>query len=376
MNDTRDLTKRLAELLRREHGALADFLVALADFDRERRWVELGHTSLFYFLHRELGLSKGAAFYRKTAAELIQRFPEVVEPLREGKLCITSVIELAKVVTPENLREVLPRFFHASKREAQAISAELQPIEAPPRRDVVTSARSAARETSASPGSAAPTRGQAAEPWPPFDLEQPVQPVEPAPLAVAASAPPSPVAAPPVRRDEVEPLSAELRRFHVTVSRRFLDKLSAAHDALSHTHPGAESGAVLEAALDLLLAAHEKKKGIVKKPRASPPRPPASTRHIPAEVKRAVWARDGRCCQWQLASGGVCGSTTRLELDHIVPLARGGASTVGNLRVICGFHNQLAARQAFGEEWMDRFTSKSRVARGEEEAACRPRVNP
>ncbi|MFL5301766.1 MAG: HNH endonuclease, partial [Anaeromyxobacteraceae bacterium] len=64
MNDTRDLAKRLAELLSREHGALADFLVALADFDRERRWLELGHASLFYFLHRELGLSKGAAFYR------------------------------------------------------------------------------------------------------------------------------------------------------------------------------------------------------------------------------------------------------------------------------------------------------------------------
>ena len=67
-----------------------------------RRWLELGHSSLFYFLHRELGLSKGAAFYRKTAAELIQRFPEIVEPLRDGRLCLTSVVELAKVLTPEN----------------------------------------------------------------------------------------------------------------------------------------------------------------------------------------------------------------------------------------------------------------------------------
>jgi hypothetical protein len=41
-----------------------EFLVALADFDRRRLWLELGHSSLFYFLHRELGLSKGAAFYR------------------------------------------------------------------------------------------------------------------------------------------------------------------------------------------------------------------------------------------------------------------------------------------------------------------------
>ena len=85
MNDARDLTSRLAELLRREQHALSEFLVALAAFDRERRWLELGYTSCFYFLHRELGLSKGAAFYQKTAAELIQRFPEIVEPLRDGR---------------------------------------------------------------------------------------------------------------------------------------------------------------------------------------------------------------------------------------------------------------------------------------------------
>jgi hypothetical protein len=55
---------------------MAELLVALAEFDRRRLWIPIGHASLFYFLHRELGLSKGVAFYRKTAAELIQRFPE------------------------------------------------------------------------------------------------------------------------------------------------------------------------------------------------------------------------------------------------------------------------------------------------------------
>ncbi|MFL5273036.1 MAG: hypothetical protein ACJ79E_13335, partial [Anaeromyxobacteraceae bacterium] len=58
------------------------------------RWVELGYTSLFWFLHRALGLSKGAASCRKIGAELIQRFPEVVAPLRSGKLCLSSVAEL------------------------------------------------------------------------------------------------------------------------------------------------------------------------------------------------------------------------------------------------------------------------------------------
>ena len=45
----------------------------------------------------------------------------------------------------------------------------------------------------------------------------------------------------------MEPLTGDLRRFHTTVSRRFLAKLAAARDALSHSHPGADTEAVLEA---------------------------------------------------------------------------------------------------------------------------------
>lgn len=109
MINARDCTARLADLLRREHAALAEFLLALADFDRQRLWVELGHASLFSFLHRELGLSSGAAYHRKVAAELVQKFPAVVEPRCDGRVCITSVVELAKVLSPENCGGVLPR---------------------------------------------------------------------------------------------------------------------------------------------------------------------------------------------------------------------------------------------------------------------------
>jgi hypothetical protein len=350
MHDTRDLTTRLAELLRREHAALADFLIALADFDRERRWLELGHASLFYFLHRELGLSKGAAFYRKTAAQLVQRYPEVIEPLRQGKLCITSVVELAKVITPENRGEVVPRFFHTSKREAKAVAAELRPAEGAPHRDVVTVSRLAA------PAKASTRPEVATSLATPVALVRPDEPRGEVPATPPCPPPPAPL--PGARPDEVEPLSGDLRRFHTTVSKRFLAKLASARDALSHSHPGADTETVLEAALDLLLAADDKKKGLVKKPRPSAARPSANPRHIPAEVKRAVWARDGKCCRWPLAAGGVCGSTTRLELDHVVPVAHGGPSTIANLRVTCRFHNQHAARQAFGDAWMDQFSAR------------------
>jgi hypothetical protein len=371
MNDPRDLTKQLAGLLRREHGALGDFLVALAEFDRERRWLELGHASLFSFLHRELGLSKGAAFYRKTATELVERYPEIVGPLRDGRLCITSVVELAKVITPANKGEVVPRFFHAWKSEAKAISAELLPAQAAPHRDVMTVVRPAAAAVVAKPTLAAPLLASQAGGT---MLAEPVRLDEPRPeIPTLPPAPPSSSTPPAVRRDEAEPLTAELRRLHVTVSRGFVAKLAAARDALSHGHPGATTEVVLEAALDLLLAAHEKRKGLVKTPRRSPPQPSTSPRHVPAEVKRAVWTRDEGKCQWPLASGGICGSTTRLELDHVVPLARGGASNASNVRVLCRIHNGLAARRAFGETWMDRFTARagidaSRQTPDEEEA--------
>jgi 5-methylcytosine-specific restriction endonuclease McrA len=344
MTNARDFTVRLADLLRRERSAMSEFLVLLADFDRRRLWQDLGYASLFSFLHRELGLSKGAAHYRKTAAELVQRFPGVVEPLRDGRLCITSIVELAKVLSPENRDEVIPRFFHCSKREAAEVAAAIRPNEAPPRREVVTvplrTAGPVALVQTVEPEMASRAEvvdaGQVA-----------VQPVEP-PHANFPTLPQK-------GRELTEPLTADLRRLHVTVSRRFVEKLEAARAALSHTHAAVSAEEILEAGLDLLLARGARNKGRVEKPLASSR--PARSEHLPARVKREVWKRDGGRCQWPLESGGICGSTLRLEFDHVIPRARAGPSTIENTRLLCRFHNQLAARQIYGDEWMDRFTN-------------------
>jgi hypothetical protein len=347
MDTARDLADRLASLLRREQGALADFLRALADFDERRLWERLGYSSLFHFLHRHLGMSKGAAHYRKTAAELIQRVPEVVEPLRAGTLCITSVIELAKVLTPENREEVLPRFLHCSRREAQAVSAELAPMEAPPHRTVVTALPAvAARPAEVQPSVVFTAAARLAQ-VPACAPSTRVQPVE---LSAPTHAP----------RSDAQPLTADLRRLHVTVSKRFMEKLEAARDALSHSHPGADVETILEAGLDLLLERSARRKGLVKRPRAqaTPVADDGDPRQVPAAVRREVFLRDDGRCQWPTAGGGICGSTHRVELDHIIPVGRGGGPTVDNLRVLCHVHNDVAARQAYGGAWMDRFSRR------------------
>ena len=359
---------------------MADFFIALADFDRRRGWEALGHASLFAFLNVELGLSKGAAYVRSSAARLIQSFPEALEPLKDGRLCLSSVAELARVATPGNFKAVLPRFFGCSSREAREVAAAVAPREVPPLRDQVTRV--------------VPSAWPAPQQLKPLAAAAPTieSRLAPSPAAVAAALTPAnlidsesvrahePDLTQPARvftlRDDVEPLTAELRRLHITVSRQFLRELDTAREGLSHATPNATTEQVLQAALRLLLEKQAKTRGQVKRPRALRPETPGagetSTRlqtstepphhrregnraAIPAAVRRAVWARDGGRCNWPIDGGGRCGSTHRLELDHLVPWAEWGGETEANLRVVCAAHNRLAARQAFGESWMGRY---------------------
>ena len=260
-----------------------------------------------------MGLSRGSAYYRQVAARLVGQFPEVVEPLRDGRLCISNVVQLAKVMTDENRAEVMPQFFHCSKEEAKQVVAELLPAGVVPRRTIVTEvplmARQDAAPVSVQPVGRIPTHPEGARPV----LE--------------------------VRRTVVEPLTRQETRMHVTVSPAFMTLLKKARAGQSHVQPRATDEQVLTAALELLVAHQEKRKA-----------------SVPAKVKREVRVRDGGKCQWPLASGGVCGSEARTEIDHIVPRGRGGPSTTPNCRILCKAHNIEAARQVYGDAHMDLFT--------------------
>ncbi len=85
-------------------------------------------------------------------------------------------------------------------------------------------------------------------------------------------------------------------------------------------------------------------------------------RAIPAAVKREVWRRDrGRCCYVDRASGRRCGSQHLLQIDHVVPYARGGAAEPNNLRLLCAAHHRYRhAGAGFGRPGEDRQAAVDR----------------
>jgi hypothetical protein len=71
-------------------------------------------------------------------------------------------------------------------------------------------------------------------------------------------------------------------------------------------------------------------------------------------VKRVVVKRDQCRCTYVSESGRRCEARKRLEFDHEVAVARGGESTVENVRLRCRAHNQYEAERTYGAEFMRR----------------------
>lgn len=56
--------------------------------------------------------------------------------------------------------------------------------------------------------------------------------------------------------------------------------------------------------------------------------PAAGREPIPRDIVDAVYTRDGGRCVY-------CGSTDKLQIDHIIPFSKGGVDTVENFQILC-----------------------------------------
>jgi hypothetical protein len=253
------------------------------------------------------------------AARTGRRFPVIFEMLERGELHLTAVDKLGPHLMEQNHRSLLDAAIHKTKRQIEELLAQRFPQPA-----VTESIRRLPVRT------AAPTPHQ----------QQPE--LTPAPAA----------APPPARRETIAPLAPDRYAVRFTASARCRELLDRAKELMSHRAPNGDAAALIEAALEALVEKLEKQK---LKTTTRSQRKAASrddSRHIPAAVVRAVHARDGGRWTFIARNGHRCDCRAFLELDHILPVAKGGKSTLDNLRLRCRAHNQLAARREFGDDYV------------------------
>jgi hypothetical protein len=83
------------------------------------------------------------------------------------------------------------------------------------------------------------------------------------------------------------------------------------------------------------------------------------SRYIPEHVKTQVWQRDEGRCTFVGSNGKRCECEYNLQYDHYpVPFARGGKSTVNNLRLLCAKHNRHTAKKTYGEAAITKYYVK------------------
>src|SRR5262249_32841469 len=148
---------------------------------------------------------------------------------------------------------------------------------------------------------------------------------------------------------------------HLTVGHEIFEKIQYAKSLLGHQLPSGDVVQVLDKALDALIEKHEKRKfAATSKPRPRQRRASANKRRVPAQAKRAVCARDGGRCTFVSDAGKRCPCRTRLEFDHIDPVARGGKATVDRMRLRCRAHNQYTAECTYGAGFMEKKRQEAR----------------
>jgi 5-methylcytosine-specific restriction endonuclease McrA len=317
-----------------ERGAMAALLADIAEIDARHLFLRSGFESMRAYCMHKLHLSEDAAAKRIQVARLARELPALFPAIADGRLHVGSVRTMAPRLTRNNVNELIAEAANRSIAEIEVLLAKRFPLADPLRLDdgftpqvvVVQST------TENDPQVVVPQRlGQNSHAtW------------------HASSTP----AAPQVRT-KIAPLSPDRWAFNGSFPGETFDLLIEVRGLLSHAIPSGDYMKVIHYSL-LTTRGVLKNRKFGANSSNRQPRSAASQRCIPARTRRAVYERDEGKCAFVHGDGQRCDSKNRLEFDHIRPVARGGTSTLENLRLVCRAHNQYEAERTFGREFIEK----------------------
>ncbi len=303
----------------------ADLLEHLAEIDSRSLHVEAAYGSTQAFCVGELGLSPDSAEKWIQAARAVRRVPALLAAIADRRLHLTAIVLLAPHADADNADELIA---FASTHSCADIRAWL-----------------AARASRAVAGVDLLTQAVANHQSEPDSNPVMSSPRDTEVRAECVGAPP-----PPATRVLTFTVPADLADAYREALA--LAPYEVAHDpARAFAHMLGAWRAKLE----------KRRCGAGARQPSRPTR--TDGRHVPAHVRDQVWRRDGGQCTYTSNAGRRCECQAQLELDHVTPIARGGASTPDNLRLRCRAHNQLEAERAFGRGFMAAKREAARAAR-------------
>lgn len=267
---------RLRNLKQNEDKMLAEILRHLREVERRRIYLKLGFVSLFMYLTKSLGYSENEAYRRAEASRMLLVAPEIELQIASGELSLTSVAVVRSAIRAEE------------RRIGHKIAAQTQ-IE------LVRAVRGCSK---------AETQKVIAERLP--ELAR-------------------------MRPDVLRELADGGLELQISLSADQRSKLERAKNYLAEPN--------YPRLIEKLCDFHSTKITRSFLPRQEAPRQNFG-RYIPAALRRQVLERDLRRCQFPKLGGGICGNEFQIEIDHIVPVRKGGATTAENLRCLCRAHNQ------------------------------------
>jgi hypothetical protein len=340
------LRRELSEKAAKEKEATAELLAHIAEFDERKLYLPAGYPSMFAYCIGELGLSHDAAKKRIQVARAGHGCPAVFDALAAGRVHLSGLVRLAAHVNPDTVDDLLAAAMHKTNDEIERMLAERNPKAGVTARvEAVALTRQPLAGAEGAPGhlDGAVTLGQLGETQAPCHVHDCAR---------------------------VTPLSAEAFAVQFTRCREADQRFRYLQDLLGHQAKRSDIAEVYDRAVKELVAKMERVRfGACAKPRTNRHRASADSRYVPAEVKRAVWQRDGGQCTFVGDTGHRCEARGDVEFDHVTEFARGGEATVDGLRLRCRGHNQHTAERTFGAEFMRQKRAEAAEARACAKAA-------
>jgi 5-methylcytosine-specific restriction endonuclease McrA len=385
------LLSDLENLNHKERNLKVSVLLYLSELEMRKLYLPLGFSSLFDFCTYHLGYTRATATRRIRSARAAAKYPHALAMLASGELNITTLSMISDILDQDNHEEILSKIKNKSTREVELLVSRHRPVRVS--RDSVRPICVMRRILESEPaccGTENNISGSSAE----TDLlDQDLTGVDGRRKSnkISSSAETKILNQEPTRGGErcksnkisssagtrlsagspPEKIILEQRlKLGFTVSPEFMKKFNKIKSLLSSKHP---EGINFEMLFDIVMTEYLERRDPAKRRKRRAKlasnrdktrkcgcktkikESGRTSRHISPAVRDQVYTRDKGRCAFVGANGTRCNSTWDLEIDHVVPFARGGDNSPGNLRLLCRKHNIHQAEKTYGREFMNKY---------------------